>query len=146
MLWKKRAEQPPASSASPFSVDVACAVIREGERILIAKRRKEDHLGGLWEFPGGKRIAPESLGACLQRELLEELGIGIKPRRFLKRIDYQYPEKRVSLYFYECELVEGQPVARASVEYRWVWPFELCRYSFPPANEVLLNLLRGVGV
>lgn len=129
-----------------FPVDVACAVIRKQGKILIAKRRQKDHLGGLWEFPGGKRIAPESLGSCLERELLEELGIRVKPGRFLARIDYRYPEKKVSLYFYECELLEGRPFAHASLEYRWVWTFELCRYSFPPADEELLNLLRGVGV
>ena len=129
-----------------FSIDVACAVIREQGKILITKRRKEDHMGGLWEFPGGKRIAPESLGGCLERELLEELGIRIKPGRFLVRIDYRYPKKRVSLYFYECEILKGKPIARASLEYRWVWPFELCYYSFPPADEALLNLLRGVSV
>lgn len=129
-----------------FSRDVACAVIREQGKILITKRREEDHLGGLWEFPGGKRIAPESLGSCLERELFEELGIRIKPLRFLKHIDYRYPEKRVSLYFYECLLLKGRPIARASLEFRWVWPFQLHSYSFPPADEAILNLLRGIGV
>jgi len=120
-------------------------VIREGGKILITRRREKDHLGGLWEFPGGKRVAAESLGACLEREIFEELGVRIRPKRFLQCIHYRYPEKRVSLYFYECGLLEGTPFARASLEFRWVRPFELRNYSFPPADEALLNLLRGVG-
>lgn len=123
------------------SAEVACAVIRERGKILIAQRRKRDHLGGFWEFPGGKRMGGESLGNCLEREIREELGIRIKPLRFLRRIDYRYPEKRVSLYFYECQLLEGNPRPWKCQEFRWVYPFELRHYPFPPADEVLLNLL-----
>lgn len=129
-----------------FPIDVACAVIREQGKILITRRRPKDHMGGLWEFPGGKRVAPESLGACLERELLEELGVRVKPLRFLKRIDYRYPEKKVSLYFYECRLLEGRPFAHVSLEFRWVRPFELRHYPFPPADEPVLNLLRRTSV
>ena len=122
-----------------FSRDVACAVISQAGKILIARRREKDYLGGLWAFPGGKRLGAESLGDCLKREIFEELGIRINPRRFLKRIDFRYPEKKVSLYFYECELIEGNPWPRGSQELRWVWAFELCRYSFPPADEAILK-------
>ena len=123
-------------------VDVACAVIRKDGKILITRRRPQDHLGGLWEFPGGKRLGGESLGVCLEREIWEELGIRIKPGRFLKRVDYSYPEKRVSLYFYECEWLEGAPWPRGCQAYCWVRPYELRRFSFPPADEVILNELR----
>lgn len=122
-----------------FPVEVACAVICKGGKILITRRKKRDHLGGLWEFPGGKRLAGESLAVCLARELWEELEVRARVVRFLKRIDYAYPEKRVSLYFYECELVEGSPQPRRSVELRWVRPFELKQYSFPPADEPILK-------
>ena len=129
-----------------FPVEVACAVIREKGKILITRRKKGDHLGGLWEFPGGKRLGGESLGACLAREILEELAIQVKPVRFLKRIDYVYPEKKVSLYFYECQILEGRPWPRGCQELRWVLPFELKRYSFPPADEAVLNLLASFRV
>ena len=132
-------------ASSLFPIDVACAIIRERGKILITRRRKEDHLGGLWEFPGGKRLCGESLGACLEREIREELGIRIRPLRFLKRIDYRYPEKKVSLYFYECELLEGRPWPRGCQEFRWVRPVELKTYSFPPADrEILADLMKGI--
>ena len=133
----------PSKKKAPlrFFVDVACAVICHAGKILITLRRKHDHLGGLWEFPGGKRLGSESLGACLEREIREELGMGIKPVRFLKKIDHLYPDRGVSLYFYECELLEGRPYPRGCEELRWVWPFELKKYPFPPANEAILDYL-----
>lgn len=126
-----------------FPIDVACAVIRQSGRVLITRRRPGDHLGGLWEFPGGKRVAPESLGATLEREIWEELTVRIRTGRFLRRIDYQYPGKRVSLYFYECVLLEGTPRCRGCDDFRWVRPFELKRFTFPPADALILEDIRA---
>lgn len=126
-----------------FFLDVACAVIYEEGKILITRRRKHDYLGGLWEFPGGKRLSSESLGACLKREVFEELGIWIEPVRFLKRYDHRYPDRGVSLYFYECRLVEGRPFPKDCDALCWVRPFELKRYSFPPADQQVIRLLSG---
>ncbi len=124
-----------------MKIDVGCAVIRQAGKILITRRLAHDHLGGFWEFPGGKRLASESLGMCLVREIWEELGIRIQPGRYLGRIDYRYPEKRVSLYFYECELLNGTPYPHRSQEIRWVRPFELSRHPFPPADEAVVRAL-----
>ena len=131
--------KPADKIAASFPIEVACAVIQEAGKILITRRKPEDHLGGFWEFPGGKRIACESLGACLERELYEELGVRVKLGRLLKRIDYAYPGKRVSLYFYQCELSNGRPLPRGVSELRWVWPFEMRHYPFPPADEPFLR-------
>ena len=128
-----------SKKTAPHFRDVACAVIFQAGKILIARRRKNVHMGGLWEFPGGKRMAPESLGACLEREVLQELGIRVKPLQLLKKTDYLYPDRGVSLYFYECEFLGGSLYAFGCQEFRWVWPFELKKYAFPPANEAILN-------
>ena len=123
-------------------VPVATKTIRREGKILITRRHLDSHLGGLWEFPGGKRLGGESLGRCLEREIWEELGIHIRTGRFLRRIDHRYPEKGVSLYFYQCELLEGMPWSRGVGEFRWVRPFELARYEFPPADAEILKDLR----
>ena len=58
-------------------VDVAAALVFREGKLLITQRHAEAHLGGLWEFPGGKRELNETFETCLKRELREELGIEV---------------------------------------------------------------------
>jgi mutator protein MutT len=59
------------------SIDVAAGLVFREGKLLITKRHADAHLGGLWEFPGGKREPNETFEECLHRELLEELGIKV---------------------------------------------------------------------
>lgn len=58
-------------------IEVAAGIIVHEGRYLIARRKAGVHLGGLWEFPGGKRETGETLEECLYRELREELNVCI---------------------------------------------------------------------
>src|SRR5262245_45725195 len=58
-------------------IEVAAGLVFRGGKVLITQRRPDDHLGGLWEFPGGKREPNETFEQCLHRELKEELGIEV---------------------------------------------------------------------
>jgi len=66
-------EARPAPPGGEGEIDVVAAVIERDGRILIARRPAASHLGGLWEFPGGKRHPGESAEAALVREIREEL-------------------------------------------------------------------------
>lgn len=121
-------------------IHVAAAVIRRPDgRILIARRADSQHQGGLWEFPGGKVEAGETVQAALARELREELDIEVTTSRPLIRIDHDYPDKHVCLDVWEitgfsgeARGVEGQPLA-------WVSARELPEYEFPAANRPIVS-------
>lgn len=116
-------------------------IIREG-RYLIARRKRGTHLGGLWEFPGGKCEAGESLTDCLRRELLEELGVNVAVPVPFRVIRHEYPEKTVELHFFHCVIRGGEARALDCEEIRWVMPDELAGYEFPPADRPLVDALR----
>ena len=121
-------------------IEVVAAVIERGDRILIARRPAALHLGGLWEFPGGKQKAGESATSALEREIREELGVVATVGQLLEIVDWTYPEKRVRLAFFRCT-IEGEARALEGQELAWVRPADLSRYEFPPADAVLLDRL-----
>jgi len=110
-------------------------------RYLIARRKAGVHLGGLWEFPGGKREPEESLEDCLRRELREELGIEITAPVHYRVLRHEYPEKSVELHFFRCSIRAGQVQALDCEELRWVSPEELGRFEFPAADRALIEEL-----
>jgi 8-oxo-dGTP diphosphatase len=146
-------ERPPAppARAAPLKpgvafVEVAAAIIRDDSgRYLITRRRPGSHLEGLWEFPGGKREAGESLRACLARELREELGgvFGVGDR--VETVRWDYPDKSVVIHFFECRLVSGRVEARESQALEWVPAAALGDYAFPSADQALVERLRSRG-
>ena len=116
-------------------------VVREG-RYLIARRKADTHLGGLWEFPGGKCEPGESLEDCLQRELREELGIAVALPVHFRMIRHEYPGKTVELHFFRCTISRGEARPLDCEEVRWVAPDKLPDYEFPPADRPLLEALQ----
>ena len=67
---------------------MSAALIFRGSKILITQRHADAHLGGLWEFPGGKREAGESFEQCLVREIREELGVEISVGELFEEITH----------------------------------------------------------
>ena len=127
-----------------MTIEVAAAVIRdEAGRYLITRRRQGTHLEGLWEFPGGKREPGETLEACLERELIEELSATFEIGERLETVRWKYPEKTVVLHFFRCRVKTGAIEARESQETAWVPPDRLGDYAFPPADEPLVARLRN---
>ena len=117
-------------------------VFREG-RLLITQRRPQDHLGGLWEFPGGKREPGESFEACLRRELQEELGIDVEVGAVVQEISHDYPDKAVYLKFFLCRWLRHEPRAIGCHAFAWITSTELNDYAFPAADARLLETLKA---
>lgn len=100
---------------------MAAAVIQDGQgRVLLTRRPAHLHLGGLWEFPGGKLEPGESIAAGLARELQEELGIEVLHHRPLIRARHSYPERRVLLDVQLLLEWRGEPRGREGQALAWV--------------------------
>ncbi len=126
-----------------FVTEVAAALIFRDGKILIARRHAKSHLGGLWEFPGGKREAGETFEQCLVREIREELGVAISVCELFEDIEHAYPEKTVRLKFFLCKMAGGEPQALGCAAFRWIEKSELPDYPFPAADARLLEKLRA---
>ena len=123
-------------------IDVVIGVVlRTDGHVLVCQRKPEGHLGGYWEFPGGKREPGESLEQCLVRELEEELAIQVQPVAALEVIEYDYPAIRVRLHPYLCAYADGVPQPIGCQRLEWIAPPTLLDYRFPPANDALIAQL-----
>ena len=124
-------------------VHVAVAVIRGSDgRILIARRPDDKHMGGYWEFPGGKVEDGEEVTAALARELQEELGISASRYVPLIQVRHDYPDKSVLLDTWWANEISGEPHGKEGQEVRWVEPDSLSELDFPPANNPIVNAVQ----
>ena len=124
------------------TINVSAGLVFRDGRLLITQRQAGAHLGGLWEFPGGKLEPGETFEDCLVRELREELAIEVTVGELLETIEHQYPEKRVRLKFFRCAWRAHEPQALGCPAFAWVTREELANYEFPAADTRLLGRLR----
>jgi mutator protein MutT len=128
--------------AVPLIIEVTAALIRDAAgRYLITRRRQGTHLAGLWEFPGGKREAGESLPVCLRRELTEELGATFTVGEEAHTVQWEYPDRTIVIHFFRCRLESGTIEPREGQEMAWVEPERLRDHDFPPADRQLVARL-----
>jgi len=122
-------------------IHVAAGLVFHKGKLLITQRRLNDHLGGLWEFPGGKLEPGESFDQCLVRELREELGIEVEISEQIEDITHAYAEKTDRLKFLRCRLraVLARPIHCHALV--WISRDDLGRYEFPAADARLLHVL-----
>ena len=111
-------------------------------RVLIALRHNTVHQGGLWEFPGGKVEAGESVEQALSRELKEELDISVQKMTPLIKINHQYLDLKVQLDVWTVQDYSGKATGREGQKIQWIFPEQLEQYSFPEANKAIITAVR----
>ncbi len=132
-----------AEAAPPLLV--AAAVIVEAGRVLLTRRPAGVHLGGLWEFPGGKVRPGEDPRQTVSRELLEECGLRVEAAEPLEVTWHRYPEHDVLLLFFRCRRLGRDPVRHLGVsDHAWVPLGALDAYPMPPADGPVLRRLRAL--
>lgn len=127
--------------------DVAAGLIRdEGGHLLIAQRKAEGLLGGLWEFPGGKQEAGETLPQTLQRELREELAIEVDVGELFCVVQHAFTHFKITLHTFECRYLRpvepyDAPQAIDCQQWAWVAEADLPQYAFGKADRLVIRAL-----
>jgi len=111
-------------------------------RVLVTKRRPDAHLGGLWEFPGGKVEAGESDFVALQRELFEEINIHVERAVPFMQREQAYSDRVVSLRIYRILAWQGSVKPLEGQPMQWVDPSALSLLEFPSANVAICKRLQ----
>jgi 8-oxo-dGTP diphosphatase len=124
-------------------LQVAVGVVKNPEgKILISLRHADLHQGGLWEFPGGKIEASETVEVALARELKEELNITVASAIPLITVNHQYPDLSVQLNVFLIEQFSGEVKSCEGQPFKWVSLSELENYAFPAANQPIITAAR----
>ncbi len=131
--------QPPEVSKPVY--DVAIALVRRAGRWLVARRHDHVHLGGLWEFPGGKREHAETHAEAAVRELLEECAVTAEAEQVLDPYLADYGDRLVQLTPVVCRWRAGEPQPIDNQECRWVTDDELHALDMPHANHFIVGEL-----
>ena len=122
---------------------VAVAVIKNSQQqILISKRANNVHQGGLWEFPGGKVEAGETVFNALKRELFEELGISIATAVPLIKIKHHYQDLSVLLDVWQINDFSGIAYGKEGQKIKWASINNLSNNDFPAANKTIITAAR----
>ncbi len=127
-------------------MDVVCGVIEDSEgRFLACLRPQGRHLGGLWEFPGGKVEPGEDPQAALARELEEELGIRVDVREALRPVEWHYANGAIRLLPYHCRILEGDPHPHEHERLLWCAPEDFRTLKWADADVLVLGQLSPDG-
>lgn len=121
-------------------IDVTCAIIRNGDKVLAVQRSHNMHLAGHWEFPGGKTETGETSEACIAREILEELNIRIRPVKQLIPVEHHYKDTTIRLIPFLCDIIEGEIELTEHAEYQWVRPDEIKTLKWAAADWKLIGV------
>ncbi|GAB1792385.1 (deoxy)nucleoside triphosphate pyrophosphohydrolase [Priestia megaterium] len=120
---------------------VTAAIIKDKNRLLIAKRHSKDPLGGKWEFPGGKIEPGETPQDCLVREIKEELGVEVKIGPFYDDNVYNSQDHGIHLLFYWAEIIKGEVIPVVHDDLKWITINELASFDFAPADIPIVKKL-----
>ena len=119
-------------------------ILNDARQILITRRAPGSHQGGLWEFPGGKVEAGESLEQALSRELQEELGIVVGRTSPLLQVEHDYGDKAVLLDVCVVWEFSGRARGEEGQAMAWVVLADLANYEFPVANKPIISAITAL--
>lgn len=123
-------------------LQISVGIIRNAAgEIYITQRAADAHMANKWEFPGGKIEADESAEQAVIRELQEEVGIAVRSLQQFDKLEYQFPDRHITLWFWLVDGWDGEPWGKEGQPGRWVAQQDLVADEFPPANAPIIEKL-----
>ncbi len=131
------------STASKTEIEVTCALIMDGDQVLVTQRSESMPHPLKWEFPGGKLLSGETPERCIVREIREEIGIMVTVRELLPTVRHTYGKEIVKLIPFVCEWVDGEIRLVEHLRYQWVPLYELEHMDWLEADVEVVHLLKN---
>ena len=116
-------------------IPVAAAVVKQGNRFLLAQRLPGKQYADMWEFPGGKLEEGETLQQALEREIEEELCAKIRAGRVLHAV----LTTGYMVVFLEAEMLSGALHCKEAQDARFVTLAEARQMNLAPSDRAALE-------
>lgn len=123
--------------------DVTCAIIKKGNKILIAQRSELMSHPLRWEFPGGKVKKGESPENSIIREIREELNIEILIDRMLPSVCHDYGILKINLIPFVCKLKSGEILLQEHKSFAWIEKHQVSNFDLLEADIELIKTLNS---
>lgn len=122
------------------TVEVAAAIIRDGNKIL-ATQRGYGEFKDFWEFPGGKIEKGETAEEALIREVSEELDMNVNIESFLATVEYDYPSFHLKMQCFMCTPGSGGMKLKEHESAKWLHTENLQSVRWLPADLQLMPVI-----
>lgn len=124
-------------------VVVAAVILDKNNNILLSRRKAGKPYANMWEFPGGKVEAGETLCQALARELYEELDILIPIEENMptySQIEHkQLNSRSMTLHVFLCREFSGKPIAKEGQAIAIFHLNDLVKLDMPPADTSIVK-------
>lgn len=100
-------------------IEVSCAIIIKGSKILVVQCGPKSSHPLKWEFPGGKIQAGETAEQCVVREIEEELRVRIDVLTRLEYVEFDYGPKQIRLVSFVCKITSGELILTEHIAKHW---------------------------
>lgn len=122
-------------------IEVGVGIIWNQGRILIAKRKDTQMLGGLWEFPGGRRLVNKTLSETVLEKIKSETDLDVGIDDTLMTISHAFTHFKMTLTAFTCRYLQGTARPFASQSICWVLPEQLVDYPFSSVGKKIQQVL-----
>ena len=123
-------------------VEVVAALIWDKGRFMICQRPAHKARGLLWEFVGGKVEAGETKAQALIRECREELAVTVAVGDVFMEVIHEYPDITIRLTLFNAKITDGIPKMLEHHDIKWIFPSQIPKFDFCPADTDILALIQ----